>query len=171
MIFLYTRTDVPNHPFWILHLESLSLAKLVLQPGGPHLLHVHADAPMPDSALTEMLEAINEMGGQTESVDVVTSLKLPNDFPASLSLVPKSGPGLAIFNHGLGLGLAWTADDGALDPVWKKLPESTIARHHAIDAAIMLADVRTKKLLEELYEDRHVASLWLQRSDQLASSS
>lgn len=151
MIFLHT-TPAPAAPFWLLHFESLTLARLILHPGGPHLLEVICETPPPDEAFREFSEALETMGpGFSKGLTLAVHHGKPGDIPIAITLTPLHGTGFATLLRHLEIpgnshtrcAIAWLEPDIRLGPVWENPPESMPTRRSIIALALRHAEKTT----------------------------
>ncbi len=171
MIFLHTTPD-PAAPFWLLHFESLTLARLILHPGGPHVLHIGNGSEPNETADREFAEAIESMGeGFSKGL---TSIYLPDPLLATrmaVTLTPLRGVGFAsISNQIPRLAVGHVEGFGPVGPVWQETP-NPLTRDFEIETLLNLSQLQTEIRLETISPTASVPSLWLERPDTLASTS
>ena len=153
MIFLHTTPD-PAAPFWLLHFESLTLARLILHPGGPHLLEVLCETPPPDDAFHEFSAALETMGkGFSKGLTLAVHHGKPGDIPVAITLTPLHGTGFATLLSQIEIpgnllahtrcAIAWLEPEILHGPVWENPPESMPARRAIIALALRHAELTT----------------------------
>jgi hypothetical protein len=170
MIFLHT-TLAADSPFWLLHFESLTLARLILHQGGPHVIHIGNGTEPNETAFREFAEAIESMGAGFSAG--LTFINQPDPLLATRSavtLTPLKGKGFAIIkNTSPVLALAYTEEAGPLGPVWKETPEP-LSRDFLVSQLLDLAQLQTEVRLETISPHARVPALWLERPDTLADA-
>ncbi len=173
MIFHHTTPD-PAAPLWLLHFESLTLARLILHPGGPHALHIQCHTPPPDEAFQEFNAAIESMGtGVSRGLTMITHPQPGHEEPVALTLAPLTGTGFATIlrdievpgridiHTRLAIG---HLESGPIGPIWENRPESETARRAIIALALRHASHATRSDLDDLTPD-----LWMKKPTPISS--
>lgn len=172
MIFIHTTPDTAA-PFWLLHFQSLTLAKLIFYPGGSHLLEVQGNVNPSKEVFMKFLAATESIGtGFSIGITKFTHNEKPGDFPETLTLIPLEGSGFAAFTTRppSRCAIAHITSVGPIGPIWEHLPTSPDARQSHITLLLENAKSSPKINLDKLAPPDELPALWLERSDTLASS-
>lgn len=169
MIFLHTS---PNSPFWLLHFESLTLARLIPNPGDRHILHIGNGTEPNDTANAEFFQAIEFMSeGITNNPIIINQ---PDPILASrlnVTLTPLHGTGFAIISNTFpAMAVGFTEATGPIGPVWQETP-NPLSRDFQVTTLLAMAQLQIEVRLETISPHASVPSLWLERPDSLASTS
>lgn len=169
MIFLHTTPD-PTSPFWLLHLESLTLAKLILLQGGPHILHVESSAPSCNIAFKEFAITIEGIRPDaSKGLTMIDHQSLANEIPTTIVFAPLIGNGFAVLQTANPrMALAYIETTGPIGPVWKIQPDPN-TRLHRIRHSLALARKGTRLDLGKLFRSNDIMGLWLNKPDELAT--
>ena len=171
MIFLH-KTTSPNSPFWLLHFESLTLARLILNPGGPHVLHIGNGTEPNDTANAEFFQAIEFMNeGFTKDLTIINRPDPTLASRMNVTLTPLHGTGFAIIKNTLpAMAVGFTEATGPIGPVWQETP-NPLSRDFQLTTLLAMAQLQTEVRLETITPHASFPSLWLERPDSLASTS
>lgn len=170
MIFIH-RTSSPDSPFWLLHFESLILARMIVNSAGPRVLHIGNGTEPNDTANAEFFQAIEFINKDlTNSLTIINQPDPTLANRMSLTLSPLHGTGFAIIkNTPPAMALGFTETTGLIGPIWQETPDPP-SRDFQITALLDMARLQTEVRLETISPHTNIPSLWLERPDTLAST-
>lgn len=184
-IYLYLDRADSSSPMFLLHLGSLTLAKLEFRgPEGATLL-VDAEWPPPDACLAGFADTLERMSpGAIQKLAMLTSEGLladlrAEDRPAYLAMAAAGGPGFVVFRHvaprfAIGLAYGRDIDPVVIGPVIEApIAESSddFSKLLGEAAAIALEGPLRESLLAEGFTAAQLAAVWKDAPHILARSS
>lgn len=159
--------SAPSQTPWLLHLESLTLARVAYPDKGGACLLGQSFVPPCESAYLDFVAALASFSGwKTSHPDDIVMLNYEAmrwEMPPVLVFTPPDKPGFLVMSNGLPrFAFGYMDDIGVIGPIWD-MKEKSDRRERRIRSAWKLGNAVGDLGLDETFAD-----CWLKEPDRLA---